>query len=386
MVKERKKVLIIGIMDSVHLGRWLKQFSTEKIDFYIFASKKYRNQHKLIKTLTKQNRYSKFIFLSPIGSKFFNGYIDFIYFELLGKFLNKFTRIFFLTHLLKREKFDYIHAIEIQGAGYLLDNLDFKLIENQTIIVTNWGSDIFYFRKFSDHMLRIKSILSKADFYSAECQRDYALAREFGFTGIDLPCIPNAGGFDLELLRLDNLTTSLRKKILIKGYGGTFGRAEVVIPLLPKILTSYPEFQVHIYSVTDDVLKIVEALPSEVRSKIKITTNRDRISHSEMLLEFSSSRIHIGCSGSDGISTAFLESLVMGAYPIQTNTSCANEWVNLGAVASIVGLNQNEILDQIYLALKDDNLVDIASEINYKIAKKYLDYAVVQKKALEYYR
>jgi hypothetical protein len=386
MVKVRKKVLIIGIVDSVHLGRWLQQFSEEEIDFYIFASKKYRNQHKLIRTLAKQNRNSKFKFLSPIKSKFFIGYVDFIYFELLAKILNKFTRVFFLTHLLKREKFDYIHAIEIQGAGYLLDKLDFKLIENQTIIVTNWGSDIFYFKNVSDHVSRIKSILSKADFYSAECQRDYALAREFGFTGNDLPCIPNAGGFELEGLILNNVTTSLRKKILIKGYGGTFGRAKVVIPLLPQILAIYPEFQVHIYSVTDDVLKIVEALPRQVRLKIKITTNRDRISHSEMLTEFSNSRIHIGCSGSDGISTAFLESLVMGSYPIQTSTSCANEWVNLGAVASIVGLNQNEILDQIYLALKDDNLVDIAAEINYKIAKKYLDYAVVQKKALEYYK
>jgi hypothetical protein len=374
------------MVDSVHLGRWLKQFSEEEIDFYIFASKKYRNLHKLTKSLTKQNQHSKFIFLSPIKSRFLIGYIDFIYFELLGKFLKEFTRTFFLTHLLEREKFDYIHAIEIQGAGYLLDNLDFKLIKDQSIIITNWGSDIFYFRKFSDHVTRIKSILSKANFYSAECQRDYVLAREFGFAGNDLPCIPNAGGFELEGIRLNHIPTSLRKIILIKGYGGTFGRAEVVIPLLPKVLTNYPEFQVHIYSVTDDILKMIEALPPETRLKIRITTNRDRITHSEMLFKFSNSRIHIGCSESDGISTAFLESLVMGAYPIQTNTSCANDWVKLGAVASIVGLNQNEILEQIYLALNDDNLVDTASELNYKIAEKYLECRVVQKKALEYYK
>lgn len=386
MVNERRKVLIIGIVDSVHLGRWLKQFSDEEIDFYIFASKKYRSVHKITSALTEQKKNSKFIFLSPIKSKFLIGYIDFIYFELLGKFFKKFTRTFFLTLLLEREKFDYIHAIEIQGAGYLLDNLDFKLIEEQSIIITNWGSDIFYFRKFSDHVTRIKSILSKANFYSAECQRDYVLAREFGFTGNDLPCIPNAGGFELEGLRLNHIPTSLRKIILIKGYGGTFGRAEIVIPLLPKVLTNYPEFQVHIYSVTDDILKMIEALPPETRLKIRITTNRDRITHSEMLFKFSNSRIHIGCSESDGISTAFLESLVTGAYPIQTNTSCANEWVKLGAVASIVGLNQNEILEQIYLALNDDNLVDTASELNYKIAQKYLEYKVVQKKALEYYK
>jgi hypothetical protein len=65
VVKERKKVLIIGMVDSVHLGRWLKQFSIEEIDFYIFASKKYRNLHKLTKALTKQNQHTKFMFLSP---------------------------------------------------------------------------------------------------------------------------------------------------------------------------------------------------------------------------------------------------------------------------------------------------------------------------------
>ena len=122
MVRVRKKVLIIGLVDSVHLGRWLKQFSTEEIDFYIFASKKYRKLHRITRSLTKQNQLSKFNFLSPIKSKFLVGYIDFLYFELLGEFLQKFTRTFFLTLLLKREKFDYIHAIEIQGAGYLLNS------------------------------------------------------------------------------------------------------------------------------------------------------------------------------------------------------------------------------------------------------------------------
>lgn len=386
MVKQRRKVLIIGIVDSVHLGRWLKQFSNEEIDFYIFASKKYRKLHSITKSLTQQNQLSKFKLLSPIKSKFLVGYIDFLYFELIGKFLQKFTRAFFLTLLLKREEFDYIHAIEIQGAGYLLDSLEFKLIEDKVIIITNWGSDILYYRKFTDDVQRIRSVLSKADYYSAECQRDYALAREFGFTGIDLPCIPNAGGFELNENDLNQIPTSLRKTILIKGYGGTFGRAELVIPLLPKILASYPDFRVHVYSVTDDILKMIKALPSKIQLRMKITTNRERISHSRMMFEFANSRIHIGCSESDGISTAFLESLVMGAYPIQTNTSCANEYVHLGVVASIVRLNPNEILDQIYLALEDNSLVDRASELNYKVAQKYLDYKVVQNKALKFYK
>ena len=105
-----------------------------------------------------------------------------------------------------------------------------------------------------------------------------------------------------------------------------------------------------------------------------------------MLIEFSKSRIHIGCSKSDGISTAFLESLICGAYPVQTNTSCADEWVDRGALAAIVNLDSNEILNHVLNALKDDQLVDKAAEINYIVAKKYLDYEVVQKQALEFYK
>ena len=386
MVKERRKVLIIGLADSVHLGRWLSQFSAEEIDFYIFPSKKYRNVHKLTEILIKESECAQYVLLSPIKNRFFFGYLDFIYFELFGKLLKKFTRVFFLTHLLQHEKYDYVHAIEIQGAGYLIDSLDLEVIKNQKIIVTNWGSDIYYFSKFPEHVVRIKSLLSKAKFYSAECKRDYVLATAFGFTGEVLPCIPNAGGFNLEVIRSNALLTSKRQKILIKGYGGTFGRADIIIPLLPKILKVYPEFRVHIYSVTDDVLKIIDSLSSEVKSKIRTTTNRDRISHAEMLFEFATSRIHVGCSESDGISTAFLESIVMGSYPIQTNTSCANEWVDLGVLASVVKLNSDEILDQIFIALKDDQLVDIAAEVNFNLALKHLDYRVIQKKALDFYK
>jgi glycosyltransferase involved in cell wall biosynthesis len=105
-----------------------------------------------------------------------------------------------------------------------------------------------------------------------------------------------------------------------------------------------------------------------------------------MLSKFSNSRVHIGCSVSDGISTAFLESLCTGAYPIQTNTSCASEWIKLGVIASVVDLNQELMLEQIFLALSDNELVDRASMQNLEIAKKYLDYKVVKKKALEFYK
>jgi hypothetical protein len=101
--------------------------------------------------------------------------------------------------------------------------------------------------------------------------------------------------------------------------------------------------------------------------------------------EFSKSRVYIGCSESDGISTSFLESLVTGAYPIQTNTSCANEWILKGAIGSLVKLDSQEILNEIRVALRDDDLVNNASLINYQVSRKYLAKSEIEKIASDFY-
>lgn len=382
----KKKVLVIGLVDSIHLARWLKQFDEDEIEFFIFASKKFRNVNVLTKNLIDFNSNSLYKFLSPTNSTFFAGYIDYLCFELLGKFCEKYSRVKFLAKILKKYTFDYIHAIEIQGAGYLLDSVNIDLYKNKKVIITNWGSDIFYFRKFLDHVERIQSILSRADFYSGECQRDYMLAREFGFKGEDLPCIPVAGGFEFAKHKNSFVETSQRRNILLKGYGGTFGRINLIIPLIPKILADFPHYEFHIYSVDDDVLSLIKKLPKETLSKIRVTTKRKPLPYAEMLVQFSKARIHIGVSESDGISTAFLESIISGAYPIQTDTSCANEWISKGIIGSVVKLDSSEVLNQLIEALTDDDLVNNASKINYEIARKFLEYEVVRSQARTFYK
>jgi hypothetical protein len=84
------------------------------------------------------------------------------------------------------------------------------------------------------------------------------------------------------------------------------------------------------------------------------------------------SRIYIGCSISDGISTSFLEAITKGVYPIQTNTSCAGEWVDKGAVASLIDLDIDQLNKALHLAITDDKVVDFAAEENLKIANSLL--------------
>jgi glycosyltransferase involved in cell wall biosynthesis len=179
---------------------------------------------------------------------------------------------------------------------------------------------------------------------------------------------------------------SKRSQIIVKGYGGIFGRAQIIISLIPNLVARFPEITFFIYSVTDDVLKLINDLSHDIRAKIIIHQVSNPVPHEKLLEEFSKSRIYIGCSISDGISTSFLESLICGSYPIQTNTSCANEWIELGAVASIIPLNSEILLNEVLKSLSDDAYVNVAAIENRKIAERYLSKEVIKLKAAEFYR
>lgn len=379
----RTQVLLIGMLDSIHVARWLSQFKDSPIDFLIFPSRKFRKIHPELVILSKYNNYRIF---GLSRTERISGYLDFLKYVLPAKMGFENRRQKALNKVLLNRNFDFIHALELQGAGYLVDSLDVEVLKNPSLIVTNWGSDIYFFKKFPDHERRIKSLLAKADYYSAECERDYKLARNLNFSGVDLPCIPNAGGFDLVNSSQELSPPSHRKQILIKGYGGTFGRADLPISILELVAEEFPSYVFHFYSVTEDVQLLLDRLSEKLLSRIRITTVKQRIAHYEMLREFQKSRIYIGCSESDGVSTSFLEALTSGTYPIQTGTSCANEWVIKGVQASVIDLDENALLQVVRKSLYEDAMVDDAAKTNFEIASKFLSRKEIARLASRYYK
>ena len=63
------------------------------------------------------------------------------------------------------------------------------------------GSDIYYYRRFDQHVRRIQEVMENADYLVAECERDLLLGRDYGFAGEPFAIVPCAGGFDLEQMR-----------------------------------------------------------------------------------------------------------------------------------------------------------------------------------------
>jgi len=381
-----KTILSIGMLDSIHYARWLSQFTNEGYRFLIFPSKRFRKVHPLLASLlmAKDNK-SSFRLVGGTQHVRCAGYFDYLFVESLSLVGLVNHRVKRLTKVLKTTKPDFIHALELQGAGYLLTEVNPEILKPSKLIVTNWGSDIYYFRNSENHLNRIKQVLRIANYYSAECQRDYLLARELGFKGVELPCIPNAGGFDFKDSDSDFFLPSIRTQIIIKGYGGLFGRADLPITILTDVARMFPKYTYFIYSVTPDILRLIKKLPKNVRNKIRVSHIGSGLTHAEMQLEFRKSRVYIGCSESDGVSTSFLESLINGAYPIQTGTSCANEWVQQGAQASIVSFSLLEILNEVQFSLKNDKAVDLAAINNLELAKAKLGVDYIKKLASTYY-
>jgi hypothetical protein len=383
---KRKTVLVIGMADSIHVARWLKQFVNENIDFFLVPSRKFRNMNWELEALFQSKSIARYTFIAPLKVNFLQGYLDFLKHELLAKIFKRLTRSNNLIKLIRKYNFTYIHALELQGAGYLLNYVPNILLSESKIIVTNYGSDIYYFKNMTEHVDLIRKTLSLADFYSAECERDYALAQEFGFKGRNLPCIPCAGGFDLSKYRTNFIPPSKRNQIIIKGYGGVFGRADIPIKLIEQIAFEFPKVDFFIYSLTKELESIISGFSQNLKQRVKVSQVRSRLKHNRIINEFMQSRIYVGCSESDGISTSFLESLMTGAYPIQTSTSCASEWVSRGAICSIVPLDIDQVLQSIRQALQSNQLVDRASEENFKIAQRYLNDEVIKEEALKFYR
>ena len=113
---ERRKILVIGMFDSIHLSRWLSQFKDQEIDFILFPSKKFKYINFELFELFQSENVANFSVAKPYFYFKYLGFVDFILCFLFRKFKVDIKRLL-LRYCLSTNSFKYVHAIEIQGAG-----------------------------------------------------------------------------------------------------------------------------------------------------------------------------------------------------------------------------------------------------------------------------
>jgi glycosyltransferase involved in cell wall biosynthesis len=94
-----------------------------------------------------------------------------------------------------------------------------------------------------------------------------------------------------------------------------------------------------------------------------------------LLEEFGKSRIYIGLSTTDGLSTSMVEAMSKGCFPIQSENSAAAIFLTDSHTGFIVDpWDISDIAIKIETALTDNNLVDNAVEENLEILKQEYNY------------
>jgi len=172
---------------------------------------------------------------------------------------------------------------------------------------------------------------------------------------------------------------------MLKGYQSWAGRALVGLRALERSADLLHDYQIVLFSVNSkDVIIAAELFSHSTGIPVRIIPKETH--HNEILRLHGQARISIGLSISDGISTSFIEAIAMGSFPIQSWTSCADEWIEDGKTGILVPPNDPEIVEaSIRRALTDDNLVNLAAEENHHTCRERLDYDLLKSKAVDFY-
>lgn len=380
--KRRTKALIVAMADSIHVARWLELFRESSYDFTIISSSPNRRIHKRLDDLTNLDLLSGATYVIHPFSRWLS-----VPAWILDRLLQDRIRGWLIRNTIRRLRPDFVHAMELQNAGYAtavaLDKLPQK--NRPPLLITNYGSDIYWFERFQSHRERLSKLLELADAYSAECSRDQALAQKLGLKARTVRVFPNSGGLHPALLADLSAPNSNKKFLAIKGYENQFGRALLALSALEKVADLARKYEIVLFSCNRKAKVAARRLSK--RANLKITCyGKNTLAHGEVLEILRNSVLYLGLSRSDGISTSMLEAMSQGAVPLQSGTACANEWIKSGETGFVLDLeDQASIAEALKFTLENHDFREQARVANLETIKtKYLS-STVAAECLEFY-
>jgi glycosyltransferase involved in cell wall biosynthesis len=349
-----RRLVIVGMIDSTHFQKWVFELSELKLfsAIWLFPSDCPKSDFRR----TYQSANTKiYRFNFKLGS-----YFGWAIFKMLDLYFGMAWRSLLLSRLLKSIKPHVIHFHEIQHGAYIFNSISKSSKSDAKVVTSTWGSDILLYGQVPSQIPAVTDVLSWTDILTSERGADLPLARELGFKGNFLaPTYITVGSEFVDLSK--STLTSLRRGIIIKGYQDVPGRALNImraIDLLGVILSGY---EIYVYSTERSPAVRIQA--ELLAKKYGLSINLlPKMKHEELMEYFKKSRIYIGMSISDGLSTSMVEAMSNGVFPIQSENSAASEFIEDGVTGMILDpWNIDGISDAIRKSLLDDLMVDKAA-------------------------
>lgn len=367
IVGKSNKLVIIGMAESSHLHRWIEvtQSVYPRAKLLLFPSDSPNLTKDKLRQIKGSHKNTRIFRLFP------NARINYVLNVLSDYFLGQIWRAFLLRYLLLIHRPKVVHFHEIQHGAYIYNYVhNYKRTHLQSkYIISTWGSDLYLYHNLDSHKKRIQECLKWADVITAERKFEKEIVEKFDFSGKFIAPVYISVG-QSQNLKAEMILPSLRKNIIVKGYQDQAGRALNVLNALARTSDVVRDFEILVFSASDSILAQVELIKSEFGLKITIIK---RIPHAELQDIFRKSRLYIGMSISDGLSTSMVEAMAAGTFPIQSPNSAAGDFLEDKKSGFIVDpWDFDGLGEAIRIALTDATLVDAAAEINAaKLASHY---------------
>lgn len=368
----------------IHAARWINQLKDTHHEIYVFDCLD-RPIHEELKWTHSIENWSKRKVKPFKGEHFLKKKLPKSY-ETLEPFLTL-TAAKKLEELIKEIQPDLVHSLEMQSQTYPVEKVRRKLKFNWAYF--SWGSDLYLYKDDPKHRPKIQKVMSTIDYFIADNYRDTYLAKKLGFNHDNEAVYPGGGGYHLRDLRpFIQRPAHERNLILIKGYHHWAGRALHVLEAIETLVDELASYEIYVYSAHPVVVDKIKEINQKHGCSIEYSTRKEEISHEELMEKFGQAKIAIGNSISDGIPNTLLESIVMGAFPIQSNPGgVSRDRITDGQNGFLIENAEDpaEIADKIKRALKDSNLLQYAFEINQRQARG-MSYDRIRDSVLSFYQ
>ena len=352
-----KKMLVIGMSHSVHLQKWLSHIERDRFEIYFVES---------------TNNDPNIKFLNGLGIIYHTEKLSKYRMKALNPQSLESDNLLNLIFYLKNFNFDLVHIFEIQHAGYLfLKAFDYLGKEKSfDLLLSVWGSDIFWFRRNENHERRITYLISLCDKIIVDSFRDKNILQEYNFLGEIIKINTHSGGLEFyETIPSTELRLENRNGVLIKGNFGFVGRPFFSLDLLEKLNINRDFHHIHIVSLPkmihesfSDYLKV-----NNFNFSIYEPMSLSRMSLFRIIRMC---RITISTSLSDGLPTLAIESMANGSIPIQTSSSAIQEVSNSYSILFDYPITDPNLIEQIDRILYDDEFYESMAGNNIDVANK----------------
>ena len=373
------KILFVS-MPSIHVMRWIENLKDTNYKLYWFDVLN-RGELETLERVVQFTDWKKRK-VKPIKGEYF----------LSKKFPKIHERILPFVEVTANEALekiileiqpDIIHSFEMQACSYPI----YKTMQKYATIkwlYSCWGNDLYYFQQFSSHLNKIKQVLIRVDFLHTDCQRDYVLAKQLGFSGKHMGVIPGGTGYKLNEFEIFKIPLNQRKIILVKGYEHYLGRALNVVKALQTIQKELIDFEIVFFGAHKVVIDYIEFNNLGFQYY-----DRHGLTHAELMELMGKSLIYIGNSISDGMPNTLLEAIVMGVFPIQSNPGGVTEEIISDGLNGFLISNPEstlEIKNTVLKALSDRKLLETAQIMNNNVVKERLEFHKNKLKVINLYQ